>query len=149
MFKHHHYLSSEILQNAETFTAFWDESPIGFTSCVPFPHGHLRNAWREHRTVILPDYQGLGIGVRLSDWLGERCLSMGRKFYSRTSHPRMGEYRERSPLWTPNGNNRTANSMNESIKGGSISHGCNFTRVCFSHKYVGRSRTTAPQRKRS
>jgi hypothetical protein len=44
--------------------------------------------WREHRTVVLPDFQGVGIGDALSEWLGAYLRSWGIRIRSLTSHPR-------------------------------------------------------------
>ena len=34
---------------------------------LPVPSGNLKHGFRPTRTVILPDYQGLGIGTKLSE----------------------------------------------------------------------------------
>mmetsp|Transcript_2450 Transcript_2450/g.2888 ORF Transcript_2450/g.2888 Transcript_2450/m.2888 type:complete len:130 (+) Transcript_2450:1-390(+) len=56
-------------------------------------------AWRAHRTVILPSWQGLGIGSRLSDAVAEVFRLNGYSYYGQTVHPRFGEYRDRSSFW--------------------------------------------------
>jgi len=99
LFAPHHYLSSELLGNSLCFAAFYDERLMGFSAVAPFPHGAMTNAVREHRTVILPDFQGLGVGPRLSDAVAEHFHCQGYRFYSRTAHPRLSAYRMRSPLW--------------------------------------------------
>jgi hypothetical protein len=55
--------------------------------------------WREHRTVVLPDFQGVGIGNALSEWLGAYLKSWGLRFTSVTSHPAMIRHRSASPKW--------------------------------------------------
>ena len=79
---------------------------IGFSSALAFPSGSFTNAWREHRTVILPDYQGMGFGVRLSDAVAEMFIRSGCRYFSKTAHPRMGEYRENSASWKPTSKNK-------------------------------------------
>ena len=37
---------------------------------LPVPSGNLKHGFRPTRTVILPDYQGLGIGTKLSEAIG-------------------------------------------------------------------------------
>merc|ERR1712008_468447 len=54
---------------------------------------------REHRTVVLPDCQGLGVGSLMADTIASVCERMGYAFMSVTAHPTYGGYRERSPLW--------------------------------------------------
>jgi len=54
---------------------------------------------REHRTVVLPDFQGVGIGNRVSEWCASLWRATGVKAMSTTSHPGMIHHRSRSPLW--------------------------------------------------
>lgn len=139
IFRHHHYLTSSINNSAEMFLAKWEGSPVAFASALPLPSGTIKNAWRGHRTVVLPDYQGLGIGVKLSDWVGQRFVNLGKRYFSKTSHPRMGQYRDSSPLWRPtsknhkirnslNGKNKILIGMNRSIRE---------NKYCYSHEYIG------------
>ena len=99
LFRGHHYLSRDINDSAQCFVATWNGNPVAFTSYMHFPHATARNIKREHRTVVLPDFQGVGIGNRLSDWLGGWLVSQGWRFRSVTSHPSMIAYRSRSLLW--------------------------------------------------
>jgi hypothetical protein len=55
--------------------------------------------WREHRTVALPDFQGVGIDNVLSEWLEAYLKGWGLRFTSVTSHPAMIRHRSMSPLW--------------------------------------------------
>ena len=143
IFKHHHYMTSEINIASEMFIATWEDVPIGFTSCISMPSGTLKNAWREHRTVVLPDYQGLGIGVRLSDWMGERCKYLGRRYFSKTSHPRMGQYRDNSLLWKPTSKNHLKRSDLKSSRNKNYNEMNRTLRVnkwSYSHEYIGETK---------
>jgi GNAT superfamily N-acetyltransferase len=44
---------------------------------------------RGHRAVILPDFQGMGIGVRFTEIVAQIHLDEGHRF-SRTAHPKLG-----------------------------------------------------------
>jgi hypothetical protein len=48
---------------------------------------------------VLPDYQGVGIGNALSEWLGGCLKSWGLRFASVTSHPAMIRHRSQSDKW--------------------------------------------------
>jgi GNAT superfamily N-acetyltransferase len=139
MFSHHHYLSETLNKSSRCFVATWGEEVVGFASALAFPSGNFKNAWREHRTVVLPDYQGLGIGVRLSDAVAELFIEAGARYFSKTSHPRMGQYRETKGLWRPTSKNRKSrqdyakNTGNKERKHASA----HINRVCFSHEYIG------------
>ena len=145
MFMHHHYLSHRINPASRCYVATWDNRIVGFCAVLPFP-STIKGAWRGHRTVILPKFQGLGIGVRLSDAVGEILLKEGKRYFSRTAHPRMGQYRENSTLWRATTKNlvyRTDNrgTIRESMryKKGEVvpTEERDRRRVCFSHEYIG------------
>lgn len=99
LFRGHHYLTGEINNSAQIFVALYDGTPVALTSFIHFPHSTAKNIKREHRTVVLPDFQGVGIGNRISEWLGSYVRSIGFQFNSTTSHPAMIRHRLKSPLW--------------------------------------------------
>ena len=130
IFRKHHYLTGEINKAAHCWIVLWNEQVVGFAAALPFPSGYVRNAWRGHRTVVLPDFQGLGFGVRISNAIGQLFLNKGKGYYSKTTHPRLGEYRNQSPLWRPTGQN---------MKKGHAEQKLWKVRTVFSysHEYVG------------
>ena len=136
MFKDHHYLSGGLNLASRCYVAVWDGEVIGFGASMALPNGNFKNAWRGHRTVILPDFQGLGIGVRFSDAIAQIHLDQGMRYFSRTSHPRMGMYREHCPLWKPTSKNR---KLRKDVTHKNVynSHYADNKRICFSHEYIG------------
>lgn len=143
MFAPHHYLTGKYAGHRAFIAVLADGSPVAFTSSISFPHAKVKHGRREHRTVVLPDFQGLGIGVRLAEWLAEWHLEQGHRFYSRTTHPRMGAYREASPLWRAtagSGKRQNASQMTKDAGSGvGGAFNADITRVAFSHEYVGRT----------
>lgn len=100
LFKHHHYLDTSIVVNARCFVAFWQGRPVAFASAIHAP-GRV-SAWREHRTVCLPDFQGVGIGNALSEFVAGVMKSLKGVYYSTTGNPSMIRHRSRSALWKMN-----------------------------------------------
>ncbi len=103
LFRSHHYLSGALSSSARCFVAEclidgqWRVA--AFSSMLHY-HGASGSAWREHRTVCLPDYQGLGIGNALADWTAAAtCGLTGLRYRSVTSHPAMIYHRAKSPTW--------------------------------------------------
>lgn len=138
LFAVHHYLTGEIQKASRCYLAVWDDKPVAFTSVLPLPHGMIQDAWRGHRTVVLPPYQGLGIGPRLSDAIGSLYRQEGCRYFSRTAHPRLGAYRDISPNWRPTANNHaimTGPGRNSRIHG--TGWKTDTQRICFSHEYIG------------
>ena len=101
--------------------------------------GRIKNAYREHRTVVLPDYQGIGIGVRFSDAIAQIFIESGKRYYSRTANIRMGGYRNNSPLWRATGASDKKGTLNVGSKKLQLhlNNTVSINRVCFSHEYVG------------
>lgn len=134
LFRGHHYLDTSINKAAQCFVATWNDKPVAFTSYLHFVHAQVKNAKREHRTVVLPDFQGVGIGNKLSEFIGNRLKSEGFRFLSTTSHPSMIKHRGNSPLWrchrfghAPAGSKSEGNSQTRSSK-----------RVTAGFEYVGK-----------
>ena len=136
MFKDHHYLDEKINKAARCYIAVWDGQVIGFNATLSMPSGYIKNAWRGHRTCILPDFQGMGIGPRLSDMIAQMYIDDGCRYYSRTAHPRLGAYRDNSDLWKPTSKNRI---LRKDVKHEEVynNHYVDNKRVCYSHEYIG------------
>ena len=98
LFAHHHYLSGALNPSAVCFLATWDERPVAFSAWLPFV-GARAPTRREHRTVTLPDFQGVGIGNALSALIASLWKGLGCRAVSTTTHPAMIRARLRSPLW--------------------------------------------------
>ena len=58
---------------------------VGFCCVRPFPHPIVRNMRRCHRLVILPDYQGIGLGTMFLTKIAEMYKDMGKSFYITTT----------------------------------------------------------------
>jgi ABC-type lipoprotein export system ATPase subunit/GNAT superfamily N-acetyltransferase len=144
IFCKHHYLTSSFNKSAWCWFVVWEGTIIGFTSAITYPSGTVKLAWREHRTVILPDFQGLGIGVKVSDAIGEMFKQWGRRYFSKTSHTRMGEYRNHSSKWRPTTHNmedRSKQYERQMKKQNTFFHKDliekHKNRICYCHEYVG------------
>lgn len=134
-FARHHYMSDAYHGHGAVVATMSGEL-VGFASYIAFPSGTIpQPAKREHRTVILPDFQGMGIGVRLSDTLAAIMLGRGCRYFSKTSHPRMGDYRDASPLWKPthkNGLARTAEGDHRTLTRWQVKR-----TKSYSHEFIG------------
>ncbi|HWE92911.1 MAG TPA: hypothetical protein VG269_02985 [Tepidisphaeraceae bacterium] len=98
VFRRHHYLSGNLHPSAQCFIANVGDRAAAFTAVLPFPHPR-RPGYREHRTVCLPDFQGVGIGNALSAYVASLFAATGKPYFSTTSHPAIIRHRARSPLW--------------------------------------------------
>lgn len=134
-FAPHHYLSESLNKSAHCYLALSDGKVVGFVASLAYPSGSVQNAYREHRLVIHPDYQGFGIGPRLSEAIAQHYLDNGKRYFSKTSHPRLGGYRDQSPVWKPTSKNHMKRKDGQDPT--KTRWTINPDRWSFSHEYVG------------
>lgn len=97
LFRAHHYLNHDLAPGAVCFLAVWHNRPVAFSAWV---NQMSRKAGkREHRTVTLPDFQGVGIGMAMSNFCASLWKALGQRALSTTTHPAFVAARLRSPHW--------------------------------------------------
>jgi ABC-type lipoprotein export system ATPase subunit/GNAT superfamily N-acetyltransferase len=147
-FKRFHYLDTSMSRSVHCYVLLLGDKPIGFHAAIHSTNRDIHSYWRGHRTVILPEFQGMGIGTAFSDAIAELYVSKGLRYFSKTAHPSFGEHRERSPLWRATSTNRKSRKASYLLKDGTIrampGYGGNAQialrdadRVCYSHEYIG------------
>lgn len=79
---------------------------VGFVAVRPAWSRLLRwqgclqhSAYRESRLVVLPEYQGCGIGSAIGDAIAQAYVASGCRYTSSFLHPALYKYRSASPLW--------------------------------------------------
>lgn len=100
------------------------------------PSGSYKYAYRVHRAVTLPDFQGLGIGTKLFDFFGKKYIENGDKLFLRSTHIRLANHCRKNINWIEGGS-----SQRKSNPGGE-SHEKKYRnydrkRVPYSFEYVG------------
>lgn len=103
-FADHHYLTGKLATTATCWLGEIDGRWAAFSSVIHTLVQHKAKAtsgavYREHRTVVLPDYQGIGVGNAMSETVGSIIRAHRARFTSTTTHPAMIRHRARSPLW--------------------------------------------------
>ena len=98
VFKQHHYLTDELNKAAKCYCVTWNDKPVAFIGVLPFPSGWVQNAFRVSRLVVLPDFQGLGIGFKLLSYVSSLYVAEGMRMYIKTSNPGLGEKLVSTPL---------------------------------------------------
>jgi GNAT superfamily N-acetyltransferase len=88
MFRQYHYLNSSLASTARCYTAVYQDNPIAFIAVV---HIHMKaRYYRVTRLVVLPDYQGIGVGKQLLNFIAELYTSQTKiPFYILTSNPQI------------------------------------------------------------
>lgn len=99
LFRNHHYLNQSLNRSAVCFVAFWRQRMIAFSAWLTHVSGSIHKTRRAHRTVCLPDYQGVGIGNALSAYIAGMWRGLGYRAVTSLGHPGLMRARARSPLW--------------------------------------------------
>jgi GNAT superfamily N-acetyltransferase len=97
LFKRHHYLSGSLARGARCYLATWEGIPVNF--CATLPIITRRNHRRFTRIVTLPDYQGIGIGMRVVAAVAELHRAEGLRINVTSSHPALICHCRHSPRW--------------------------------------------------
>ena len=148
-FSKYHYLDTSMSRSVHCYVLLLGDKPIGFHAAIHSTNRDIHSYWRGHRTVILPEFQGMGIGTAFSDAIAEMYVSRGMRYFSKTAHPSFGEHREKSELWRPTSTNRQSRKGSYLNKDGTVrkmpGYGGNAKialrdagRVCYSHEYIGK-----------
>jgi ABC-type lipoprotein export system ATPase subunit/GNAT superfamily N-acetyltransferase len=147
MFSRHHYLDTAISRSAHYYVGLIGDKPVAFHAAIHSTNRDIHSYWRGHRTVILPEFQGMGIGTAFSDAIAEIYVSRGHRYFSKTAHPSFGEHRQKSPLWRPTSTNLKSRLGSYLLKDGTArkmpGYGGTTTardagRLCYSHEYIGK-----------
>lgn len=115
------------------FVAFLNNEIVGFIAILTLPNGALKNAYRIHRLVVLPDYQGLGIATKMIEYFANLHVKIDCGLYIRTSHVRLHKYFERNNNWV-----ETCRSGKVSPKQSNRVKFKVTTRTPYSYKYIGK-----------
>jgi ABC-type lipoprotein export system ATPase subunit/GNAT superfamily N-acetyltransferase len=137
-FKKHHYLTESVNRTYIFLLFEWNNKPIAINVIGRHlgKNGGFK-VFRESRIVVHPDYQGMGIGSKISEFCGGILKSIGGKFYTKTINPALGIYRNiHTDSWKPtlfNGkvrvNNNEHSDVYKTIK----------QRASYCHEYSGES----------
>ena len=97
LFARHHYLSGSLSSRARCHLATWQGAPVAF--CATLPLIGRRGHWRISRIVTLPDFQGIGIGMRVAEAVAQLHRDDGVRVNVTASHPALLAHCQRSPRW--------------------------------------------------
>jgi ABC-type lipoprotein export system ATPase subunit len=131
-FKKHHYLTENLSKAFNLLLFEWNGKPVGLVVYKSQPTGAVPNGYGLSRSVVLPDFQGMGIGSKISEFTSAILVNEGKRVFTKTVNPALGEYREVSDAFRPTSKNRKirkdANTDNA---------GKRLSRASYCHEYIG------------
>jgi ABC-type ATPase involved in cell division len=87
MFAPFHYLTADLHRAARCFVLFVGDRPASFGAMLHRPHPKAKDIIGLSRLVTLPDWQGLGLAMILSDALGSAYKALGKRMHTYPAHP--------------------------------------------------------------
>lgn len=105
LFGPHHYLKAGPMPASKVYLGVADGTPVCHVGVAPKPRGKEVET-RGGRFVVMPEWQGLGLGLRFRNFVAQRQLDgkgimPGRRVthVSTTSHPGLARAYRRDPKW--------------------------------------------------
>jgi energy-coupling factor transporter ATP-binding protein EcfA2 len=133
IFRQYHYLNTNILASNKHYVALYNSNPVAFISIGRSQYKY--KYWRVSRLVVLPDYQGVGIGSRLLTWAAQHFHEKTRlDFFIVSSNPQLIHLR-RSPHWILKRAGHSVNKNNRFRREKNLIKSSSQNRLTFSFKY--------------
>jgi ABC-type lipoprotein export system ATPase subunit/GNAT superfamily N-acetyltransferase len=130
LFKQHHYLTDELNKAATNYLVLWNDKPICFLGILPFPGVGDEKTRRVSRIVVLPDFQGLGLGKNILNYISSLYAKEQSTMYIRTMSPALGLALSKDKNWI-------ATSSNLKIPQADSNGRKLIERPSYSYKYIG------------
>lgn len=96
-FMRHHYLTGTLAPQSRCYLATWVGEPVTF--CATLPVIAKKHHRRFTRIVTLPDYQGMGIGMKVVAAVADIEHGLGYRVNVTSSHPALIRHCKASPHW--------------------------------------------------
>lgn len=134
IFKEHHYLTDKLNNSAQCLLFEWGAKAVAIACVLNTPRKNMGEAMAISRLVVLPDFQGLGIGSSIADFVGGIYTNRGNRMFIKTVNPALGEYFNASTNWrgtVNNGKGKPESSFD------TLRYKNRVTRVSYSHEFQG------------
>lgn len=76
-----------------------ENKPVGIISVGRFPHPYVKNLYKVMRLVILPEYQGIGLGVKLLEYICALYRNAKKRINITTSNPALIHHFVKNSNW--------------------------------------------------
>jgi len=136
-FKKHHYLTEDVNKSCKFLLFEWNDKPVGIVAIINQPRKGCQNGFALSRTVILPDFQGMGLGVKLSEFACAIIKNQGGLCFTKTINPALGIYRNKSKFWRGTAMNNKIRHKSSSSSDTSARN--RLERASYCHEYIGDS----------
>lgn len=140
-------MSADFNKAAQMYLIYWGTTLVAMYSVLPIPSGTSKYAYRGHRLVVLPDFQGLGIGTKIIDFFGKYYVEHGLKHFARTTHIRLRRHFDADPRWRATATNgKLRSGVNDDIDRKKIKIHFDDKRIAASYEYMGEDYANKPHK---
>lgn len=112
MFKKYHYLNTDLNNSSQCYLMTVNNNIAGFMAIIHFPHP-IKCYRKVHRLVILPDYQGIGLGTIFLNEIGK---ILNTDFAITTSQPALINSLKNNKNWICTRNTRNTRNTGKLAK---------------------------------
>jgi len=95
-----HYLTAELAKAARCFVGLINGEPAVFCGVLYRMHPKSKGIYGLSRLVTLPDYQGLGAAMAVTDKLASCYKALGARFRTYPAHPSLIRSFDHSRVWS-------------------------------------------------
>ena len=133
VFGRYHYLTHTLNNSAKQYIGFINDKPVAFIAYrhIPHPKGAMQMV---HRLVVLPDYQGLGIGSKILNLTASKIDLKFPRVHIVTSLRLFGKSLMRNKSWRLIRAGRTGPNKNIATLNKAISANRNTYSFCYIGK---------------
>ena len=125
-------MNNEINKAARCFIGYFGNEPVCFFAVLHFSHAKVDNFKRGHRLVVLPDYQGLGIGHVFSTEIADYYKQQGFRFIITSSTKSLFTQRARDVRWMVTNKKQHREAL------GVFAKSTSKNKITYSYEYVGK-----------
>jgi len=125
-------MSTDLNPSAHCYIAYLENNPVAFFAVLHFPHDKVKNFKKVHRLVVLPDYQGLGIGHIFSTEIANTYINNGFRFIITSSTKSLFKQRQLDNRWIITRKGRSGSVKNGVLKGSESSG-----KFTYSYEFIG------------
>ncbi len=126
-------MSTNLNPSAKCFIGYIENNPVCFFAVLHFPHPKVKNFKKGHRLVVLPDYQGLGIGHIFSSEIAQDFIDKGYRFIITSSTKSLYTQRSKDKKWKVTRKGRVSGGAKTAVLRSTISN----NKLTYSYEYVG------------
>jgi len=134
----YHYLDNKLHSGARQFIGVIDDVVVAHTSYMQFP---MKKGWkREHRLVVHPDYQGIGIGTKFQREVAEVIYKDGFVAICTTTTPALVKAMRKDKDWVLYRYGRIKGSLGTGMGKQHLDNANSNNRITYSFCYKGRKK---------